>query len=436
MRYFVLILMVSFGLLIFAYGDQAVVWVSGYLNPKTEDPIPTLRLKKRDYTLSVTAEGELTGLQTVPISMPRFRTGSVKIAWLVDEGSILQKDDPVVRLESTEAVLTLEQNKNTFTSFQHQIEKAEYDGSSQMKVFDIDRQATDLELDYSENQIRIDEEIFSRWEIQESIISAALARYKSGNIETKRSLNQGLSKAQLRILGIERQKAQGEINLAQQTLSSLSVQSPVEGIVLYKRGFMGMLPKVGDEVWSGQSVIEIANVRQFQGRLNVIENDIAGVAKGKQVSVVLNAFPGRTFPGTIRQVATVAQQLSRQDPRKYFTCDVLLNVPVDLLAELKPGMRLTGRIQVQERKNVLVVPKSAVIKKETDFTVFIRQGDGYVERPVKIVDSDYGFHVVEGLKEGDAVCLQHPYEKQKLHLPDFSAPSAPTQGRRFFMMMG
>lgn len=433
MRYLVLVLFCFFGLLLFAYGDRAVDWVSGYLNPKIEEPVPTLRLQRRDYTMTVTAEGELTGLQTVPVSVPPLRTGAVKIGWIVEEGTFVTSGDLVVRLESTEAALALEQNKNTFDSYLYQIEKAGHDGRSQLKVFDLDRQATDIELTYAENQIRIDEEIFSRWEIQESVISAALARYKAGNIESKRNLNQGLSQAQLRILNIERQKAQSEMNLAQQTLSSLDVKAPAEGIVLYKRWFMGTLPKAGDEVWGGQAVAELANLRRFQGKLNVIENDIAGVEKAKSVEVALYAFPGQTFSGTIKRVATVAQQLSRQDPRKFFTCEVLLDVPVEIMTELKPGMQLAGKIRIGERKRVLVVPKSAVIKQETEFIVFVRQAEKYVERKIKILESDYGFHVVEGLREGDEVCLQHPYEKQKLHLPDFSAPSAPTQGRRFFI---
>jgi multidrug efflux pump subunit AcrA (membrane-fusion protein) len=220
------------------------------------------------------------------------------------------------------------------------------------------------------------------------------------------------------------------MGLAQQTLDSLEVRAPLEGVVLYQRqGFNDI--DVGSEVWPGQPLVDLANLRQFQGRFNVVESDMSGIERGKKAQVVLNAFPGQMFTGTIKQVGAAAQQLSYQDPRKYFVCEVVLDVPLEVMQHLKPGMRLTGEILVGVRKDALVVPKSAVIKKDAAFLVYVRSGQEYRERPVKIVDGDYGFYVLDGVREGESVCLQHPFEKQKLHLPDFSAPAASTQGRRF-----
>ncbi len=414
----------------FHFRNEAVQWLSNYLKPQQEDPLPTMQLKKQNYNVMVTAEGELTGFQTTPVLTPPVRTGSLKIAWMADEGSLVRPGDVVVRFDNTDAVLSLEQNKNTLTSYGHRIGKAEEDSRSQMQVLGIERHQADLELNFAENQVRPDETIFSRWQIQEAIMSAALARYKTGNVENKRQLNQSLSQADLRILNIDSQKAQTEMNLAQQTLSSLEAKAPGEGVVLYRRfGFFQF--QVGSDAWPGQPVLDIANLRQFKGKLQVVESDVAGVEKSKKVEVSLNAIPGRIFTGTIQQVATAAQQVARRDPRKYFTCEVVLDVPLELMKELKPGIRLTGKILVGHREGALVVPKSAVFKKESDFVVFVKQGDKYNENKVKILDTDHGFHVIEGTREGDEICLRHPYQKQKLHLPDFSAPSAATQNRRF-----
>ena len=82
----------------------------------------------------------------------------------------------------------------------------------------------------------------------------------------------------------------------------------------------------------------------------------------------------------------------------------------------------------------MVLPKNAVIKKESEFIVFIKEGDGYDERKVEILEGDHGFYLVKGIEEGTNVCLQHPFKKQQLHLPDFNAPAAPTQGRRFVIL--
>jgi hypothetical protein len=432
MKYKIILLLSMFTLAAtgFHYRGEAVHWLSNYLRPQQEDPVPTMRLRKQNYSVVVAAEGELSGFQTTPVLTPPVRTGSLKIAWMADEGSIVHPADVVVRFDNTDALLSTEQNNNTLTSYGHRITKAEEDSRSQTQVLGIERHQADLELNFAENQVRPDETIFSRWQIQEAIMSAALARYKTGNVENKRQLNQNLSQADLRILNIDSQKAQAEMKLAQQTLSSLECKAPGEGVVLYRRfGFFQL--QAGSDAWPGQPVLDIANLRQFKGKLQVVESDVAGVEKGKKVEVTLNAIPGRVFAGTIQQVATAAQQLARRDPRKYFGCEVVLDVPLELMQQLKPGMRLTGKILAGQRTSALVVPKSAVFKKESEFVVFVKHADKYNEQKVKILDTDHGFHVIDGAREGDEVCLRHPYEKQKLHLPDFSAPSAATQNRRF-----
>jgi len=432
---FVLIVL-ALGVTGFYMKDTANNIVSAYFKPSTEDPIPTVRAAVKAYTLQVGADGELTGLEMKQVQAPRIPRGSLKIAWLEKEGTIVTAGAPIVRFDNSDALLNLQQNQNTVATYESRISKSREDGRSQEEVFRIDRNAAELDLNFSERQIREDEDIFSRWEIEESIMSAALAKYKKGNIERRSTLNRTLSDADLKILGIESQKAESEVKMAEQTLSSLEVPSPAAGVVLYKRIGWGRMVEVGTEVWPGMTLLEIADLNKFQGKLNVVESDIAGVDPGKKVRVDLNSFPGYQVTGTVKKVATAAQQLNRDDPRKYFVCDVVLDVPLDMMQRLKPGMKIRGEIQIASRPNSIVLPKSALIKKGSDFIVFVKKDEKYVERKVKIVDGDYAFYLVDGVKDGEEVCLQHPFEKQKLRLPDFSAPTPATQGRRFTVIFG
>ena len=414
----------------FYYRDQALGWISSSLRPLQKDRVPTWKLRSQDYVVTARALGELTGVQTTLVSAPRIQTRTLKIAWIEEEGTIAAAGDVVVQFESVETRLSLEENENTFTRYGHEIEKQKETSRSEIEILNMDGQEADLELTYAQNQVRKDENIFSQWEIQESIISAALARYKTGSIERKRELRQRLSQTDLRIKTIQQGKAEAEMKMAQHTLSSLEARTPAGGVVLYRRWGLTQL-KVGDEVWSGMPIVDIANLRQFQAQVRVNESDISGVEVGDPVKVVLNSFPRHTFPGKIKQVANVAAQISHQDPRKYLLCDVILEVPLEVMEQLKPGIQLVATIELSRRRGVLVVPKSAVIKKDSDFVVFVKRGEEYVEKKIRISGTDYGFYVIEGVEEGDEVCLQHPYDELKLHLPDMSTPPAPTQRPRF-----
>ena len=390
-----------------------------------------LRVSERDYDVIVTAEGELTGFQVTSVSAPHVRTGSLKIGWMVKEGAIVQKGDPIVRFDNSNAILKLKENENAVDSVKSRITKSEEDGRSQKTVYGLDGRSAEMDLEFARKQIRNDPDIFSRWEIEESIISAALADYRKGNIEKKGSLSETLSQADLRMLGIDRRKAESEMTLAKETLDSLELRSPVRGVVVYKRNSWNPID-VGSEVWSSQPLLDVANLSQFKARINVVESDAASSGQRKESADCPQPVPD---PSSLPEPSQMSLPPHSSPPAvtraSISSVKWSLNVPTELLVKLKPGMKLRADILVGSRKRAIVLPKSAVIKKDGEFSVFTSDNGSYKEVSVKIVDGDYGFYVLEGLKSGQEICLQHPFEKQKLKLPDFSAPAASTQGRRF-----
>ena len=300
---------------------------------------------------------------------------------------------------------------------------------SRIEALERDLESTDLELEYTRDQIRKDEEIFSRWEIQESIMSAALARYKKGHLNRKGEVEEGLSEADLRLLQVDRKMAETEMKLARETLSSLEAKASIGGVVLYMRSWSVL--EVGSEVWPSQPLMEIADMDRFRGRLFVPENQIRGVQMGRKVQVRLDAMPGKVLSGEIDTVDKIARQLHPRDPRKFFLCEARLDVSPDTLEKLNPGMRFSAEIELGEQSDAIVIPKSAVIKKDSEFVVFVREGGEYLEKKIEIVDSDFGFHLVQGVAAGTRICLRNPREDQSLQLPDFSSPTASTQRRRY-----
>ena len=276
------------------------------------------------------------------------KTGSLKVAWLADEGQIVEKGDTVVVFDQTDAVLTLKQSHNTLDTQDHLIEKQKMEARSRAETLKRDLESTELELDYTQDQIRKDEQIFSRWEIQESIVSAVLARYRKGHLNRKGEVQQDLSQAGMRLLQVDRKMAETEMKLARETLSSLEAKAPVGGVVLYQRSWTVL--EVGSEVWPAQPLMEIADMDRFRGRLFVPENQIRGVQIGKKVQVRLDAFPGENFSGEIDKVDKIARQRHPRDPRKFFLCEARLDVLPDSLEKLNLGMRFSAEIELGGKK--------------------------------------------------------------------------------------
>ncbi|MEE8587632.1 MAG: efflux RND transporter periplasmic adaptor subunit [Acidobacteriota bacterium] len=414
--------------------DEALMAAAGYFQEAAKEPVPTMRLEPRDYKILVHSRGELTGLKMTPVRAPRVRGGALKIAWIAPEGKIVDGGDLLVRFDKTDAMLSLEKNQNTVTSFDHQIGKSEMDARTEDGILRMDLRQAGIELDYAHNQVRQDETIFSAWEIRESIVSAALAEFKKGALEFKGEIKGKVTEADLQILNIQRKRAESEVEIAQEMLGSLEVRADQQGVVIYSRHGWSRI-EVGSQVWPGSPILELAALHQFQGNLQVVENQIVGIEPGGPVQLKISAFPGQTFPGSVKTVAKAPQQLYRKDPRKYFSCTVVLDVPLEVMEQLKPGMRIEGAIQVEEHHAAMIVPKCAIIRKDTEFVAFVKQGREFVETKVEILESDHGFYVVGGLQKGSELALRHPYEVQSLHLPDFNAPAARSQSRRFIMVM-
>ncbi len=413
----------------FRYNDSLTKWVSESLWPSAEEPLPLLRLTEQPYQVKVNAQGRLTGLITTAVNSPKGRA-SLKIAWLIEEGKAVQKGDLLVRFDNTDAQLALEKHQTEVTSLTYRLGKTEADRKGTMGRMERDRQAAQLEFGFAQNQIRQDESIFSQWEIEESILSADLAQSRLQHLAGQERLHETLARADAQILTIERETAESEMSRARDVLSALEVRAPVDGVVLFKRSWRAL--EVGAEIWPEQPLMEIATQNRLQGELNVVETEVAGVGVGKPTNVRLMAAPERTFRGIVTEVAQVADQLNRNDPRRYFVCKVTVEIPPQLLPILKPGMYLIGEIVVNEYLSALVVPRSAVFKNGDAFQVFVSKGGEFVERQIQIRDADHGFYVVSGVNPGEEVCLRHPFVKQKLHLPDFSTPAGPTGGRARF----
>lgn len=409
-----------------SYSEDLSAWISDSFWPSAKEPIPTLELKPRPYKIKVIAEGRLTGLVTTGINAPKVR-GSLRIAWLIDEGAIVRQGDTLIRFDDTDAELALEKHENELSTLSSRLEKTVLDRRGTQERLAKEKEAARVEFDYARNQIRQDQTIFSQWEIAESLVSAELAESRLGHLAVQESLHDVLAQADGEILDIERKTAQGEVERARETLNSLEVRAPEDGVVLYKRVWRPL--EVGGEVWSEQPLMEIAPQSRLRGELDVVETEIAGVAVGKPVEVILPAVPDHVFPGEVTKVAQVADQLRREDPRRYFVCRINVDIPAEMLPSLKPGMQLRGEIVIADYEAALVLPRSAVFKEEGRFKVFVADGGAFRESEVTIEGADHGFYVVSGLQAGDRVCLRHPFNQEKLHLPDFTTPSGPAGGR-------
>jgi membrane fusion protein, multidrug efflux system len=159
----------------------------------------------------------------------------------------------------------------------------------------------------------------------------------------------------------------GAINqtrLEQSKLEYESAKSELDKTNIYamSNGFLGSkLKDVGSYVNPSMTEDNIGVFVQLDkvfAEFNIIERDVPKVGIGQKVEVFADAFPTKTFQGAIDRISPIVEGRSRTQMAK---------VELDNKDEtLKPGMFVRALIATYEKKDALVVPASAVKKREKE----------------------------------------------------------------------
>jgi HlyD family secretion protein len=148
------------------------------------------------------------------------------------------------------------------------------------------------------------------------------------------------------------QQRQSALDAAQVNLDYTNIVSPVDGTVVSRNVTIGQT--VAASFQTPTLFLIASDLTRMQVDTNVSESDIGGISRGNAVTFTVDAFPKRTFQGTVVQV-----RQSPQTIQNVVTYDVVVGVDNTDLA-LKPGLTAGTRIVVDQRENAVRVPNQAL----------------------------------------------------------------------------
>ena len=145
-----------------------------------------------------------------------------------------------------------------------------------------------------------------------------------------------------------------EVNLdrARESLRYVYIYAPIEGTVVQRNVDVGQT--VQASFTAPQLFLIAADLRQMQILVSVDEADIGAIRVGQQVRFTVQAYPNRTFGGTVRQVRL--QSATSNNVVSYTAVVGVANPDLALL----PGMTATVVFDVASVRNVLKVSNAAL----------------------------------------------------------------------------
>jgi HlyD family secretion protein len=184
--------------------------------------------------------------------------------------------------------------------------------------------------------------------------NARLSQTNAISKDTLDNSKNALDQAQAQI-GVDQAaiaQRQAQLEAADINLSYTNIVSPVDGTVVSRNVTVGQT--VAASFQTPTLFLIATDLTKMQVDTNVSESDIGGIKNGDKVFFTVDAFPKRTFQGTVSQV-----RQSPQNIQNVVTYDVVVSVNNNDLS-LKPGMTAASRIVTAERQDVLRVPSQAL----------------------------------------------------------------------------
>lgn len=237
----------------------------------------------------------------------------------------------------------------------------------------------------------------ARTNINTAIISLASAEsdvaVKTSELALKRA---GTAPEQIAAQKAALDQAAAKAEGARAELAKTRITSPLRGIVTQKNA------KVGEIVSAQISVFSLISDAAFEIEANVPEADIAKIKVGNQARVLLDAYGSDAVFGA---------RVVRIDPAETIVDGVATyRVEFQFATEdsrIKSGMTANIDIETAKKEGTLFLPQRAVITRNGDKVVRIREGTANREVVVQtgLRGSDGNIEIIEGLKEGDAVVI-------------------------------
>ncbi len=389
----------------------AVVAVAALRRGPAHD-VPTFTVHAAAFNRHVTAEGNLKAVKATPLSAPTEAPSALKIAWIADDGTLLKKNDVVVRFDPTDFERDLTRGNEDHAMASNNLDRSSHQAGATRNNLRRDARQAEAELEMSRRFNFDDAEVFSRYQRVEAEVDQKLAGERKAHAERILGVRENLTQTERELLSIEDRKAALRIRNAQQGLSSLEIRAPYDGILVLQRDWRGDVPRVGSNVWQGMRLGEIPELQSMQAEVFVLEADAAGIAVGKAATIALESNPLIAYPGRITQIDKLARPRFRGVPVQYF--GVTLSLDRTDTRVMKPGARVTATLQIENRARAFAVPRQALFEKEGKRLVYRKHGDRFDAVPVQIASSSAGRVVVtSGLAESDELALVDPNENNR-----------------------
>ncbi|MFP5212837.1 MAG: efflux RND transporter periplasmic adaptor subunit, partial [Acidobacteriota bacterium] len=206
-----------------------------------------------------------------------------------------------------------------------------------------------------------------------------------------------LAEAKVSVARAQVGQAESLVAEARHNLTKMKIYAPIDGTISSRK------VDIGEWVDKGALLFSIVDNRVLDFTANVPATDLAQIAEGQTLLFTVDGLPNRTFQGRIKRVNPTVSSSDRSGR-------ILAEVRNED-STLRGGLFARGQVVVEERKDVVVLAKAAlmnwdIVKGAARIFVVDEAGTARAKEVSTGLVGDDVVEITSGLSEGEKVVLR------------------------------
>jgi HlyD family secretion protein len=325
-----------------------------------------------------------------------------QIVNLVAEGKQVKAGEQLITFDA-------QRIRDDLQRFQNELDQANKELEKTRTQIDLERQELLSRLASAENnyeKLKLKQTRELRIEalnkVEEDRLAFEQARREVEAIKERLDWHKKSSEAAYQIIVSKKSRAENKVNEIKKGMENFQAKTDRDGVVIYKTKWNGDKFRVGENVWMGQSILEIPDLNTIIAEAYVPEVDIGKIKMGQRAEVTIDAFPDKVYSGSVKSLGKLVRPKAWDIPNKILDIQIALD-KLDT-SIMRPAMSVKAKVETSSVENCLAVPLKAIRTTAEGSMVKVKTDQGWREHRVKLGESN-GTEVVilEGLKAGDRI---------------------------------
>jgi HlyD family secretion protein len=379
------------------------------LNPVEVEVAATRRLDPGASVPVLTAGGYIIPHRKVELA-PKI-TGRVE--WIgVEKGDKVARGQVLLHIEQREFATAVERAQAVLAGARARLQEAE-SGSRPEEIARAHAVVEEARSNVANAVLDLDrfERLHAEGAVARQALDAAKNRYEVAlaqqasaqkNYELVRI---GPRREQIELARAQVREAEAGLTAAQVDLGSTVIRAPIAGTILERLVEPGEIVTISFIGGRGakSAVLSLADLSVLDVEVDVSQNEIGKVRLNQPATIVADAFPDRTYRGTVTEMAPEAnrQKATLQVKVRVAQPDGVIRPEMNArVTFLEPPSGAGGPAKV-------FAPREAVFTREAQSFVFLVSGGKATARAVRVgTETEGRIEVLEGLDGGEAVVVR------------------------------